>query len=320
MSRQPGAVTAAPDRTVPVESTARVRRRVLVFVVVAYVGAWLVCLPLWLSGRGLATSGATVVLLVMMLTPTLAAFVAHRAVPDGRSFVRAVGLIPGRPRRWLLPGLQALLVPMVVLLASVALAAALGLVRLDLVHFSGYAEMLRDLTGGRALPPVSTGVLVLATALASIPGSVVNAIPAAGEEIGWRGLLQPALSAGHPVLGTLGTGVLWGLWHAPILLLGYNYPTLPAGLRLLAMVAFTTVLSAVLGPLRTRSGTVWVSALAHGSINSWARFPPALVAAGTSVDNLTTGFLGWTGWLCVALWAAVLVLLHRRRRQPAPTP
>ncbi len=297
------------DDTLQVESIRRGRLRVGVFVAVAYGAAWLVALPLYLNGRGLAVPWFQAVAVAMMFTPTLAVFVAGRVVPDGRRFVDRVGLKPGPFRRWWRAALQAWLVPLAVGVVAVVLAVAFGLLRVDLVHFSGFAAMLREKVPGVALPPVRwlAWVSIVQVAFAAF----VNMLPALGEEIGWRGFLQPVLTARRPVLGTLATGVVWGLWHAPLLLLGYNFPGLPWPLQLLGMCVFTTLASVVLGRLRQRAGTVWVSALAHGSINAVGSLPLLVIAAGTTVGPMGT-LVGLAGWIPLTIWAAIVVLQARR--------
>ena len=45
-----------------------------------------------------------------------------------------------------------------------------------------------------------------------------------GEEAGWRGYLLPKLlEFMKPWKAVLLTGVIWGLWHAPVIACGFNY-------------------------------------------------------------------------------------------------
>jgi membrane protease YdiL (CAAX protease family) len=84
-----------------------------------------------------------------------------------------------------------------------------------------------------------------------------------GEELGWRGYLQVRIYPGHPLAAAVATGVIWGVWHYPLLLNA-------EGLRWWLPVEFTVgtvTMSAFLGWLRTRSGSVWGPSLGHASNN-----------------------------------------------------
>jgi uncharacterized protein len=60
-----------------------------------------------------------------------------------------------------------------------------------------------------------------------LAGITINTFFALGEEIGWRGFLQKELS--HLGLWKSGLliGFIWGLWHAPLVIQGYNFPQKP---------------------------------------------------------------------------------------------
>jgi membrane protease YdiL (CAAX protease family) len=45
-----------------------------------------------------------------------------------------------------------------------------------------------------------------------------------GEEYGWRGYLLPRLLPLGEIKATLIVGLIWTVWHLPILLIGLNYP------------------------------------------------------------------------------------------------
>ncbi len=88
-----------------------------------------------------------------------------------------------------------------------------------------------------------------------------------GEEFGWRGYLQARLYAGRPVAAAIATGLIWGIWHYPLTLRGYNYPDHPI-LGSLLFTAITVPFAYIFGWIRARSGSIWASSLAHAATNS----------------------------------------------------
>ncbi len=90
---------------------------------------------------------------------------------------------------------------------------------------------------GTPLPPLVVFVpMVLAQGI--LAGLTVNGLFAFGEEYGWRGVLAGELRPLGAVRANLLTGVLWGLWHAPIIILmGHNYGS-EWGWGVLVMVAW----------------------------------------------------------------------------------
>ncbi|WP_254273973.1 CPBP family intramembrane glutamic endopeptidase [Haloarcula marina] len=191
---------------------------------------------------------------VYMFTPMVAAFVATLTTGVSPS---TVGLRVGRPT-WL--AVAALLsLPLVALTLALSLA-------IPGVAFDPSANPLP----GVALPGGVLGLLVtLAIALAA--GVTINAAFAFGEEFGWRGyLLWELAPLGFWKASGL-IGVCWGLWHAPVILDGYNFPSFPlvgVGMMVLACVAFSPLYTYVV--LRARS--VLAAAFLHGVFNASAGF------------------------------------------------
>jgi membrane protease YdiL (CAAX protease family) len=293
------------------QMTAQAWRSVAVFVAIAIAGAWLVASPLWFSGLGLETPGVAVILIAMMFVPTLAAIVAARVDRRDEGFFRTTTLRPSRRfSKWVGYAILAWLGTIAVAVAAIAVAAAFGWIRLDLAEFSGFAELYALPTGeGELIVPMQTLVFVQLLTLVLVP--FINVIPAMGEEIGWRGFLQTRLLPLGQWPAVLITGVVWGLWHAPIVLLGYNFPGQNPFLALLLMVVFTTLVSVLLGWLTIASGTVWTAGIAHGFINGVAALPVLLLAAGSPFDNLTGTLLGYPGWIVFGLLIALLVVLRK---------
>ena len=106
----------------------------------------------------------------------------------------------------------------------------------------------------------------------------INAIPALGEEIGWRGFLYPQLRAKYGrTAGRILGGVIWGAFHWPLIwLIGYEYGTDYIGFPVIGMLLFcvcTIALGILCDWLRERSGSIWLPSLFHGAFNAAAGVP-----------------------------------------------
>lgn len=118
--------------------------------------------------------------------------------------------------------------------------------------------------GEQSLPFFLVNFLATAVAL-SLAASVLTA----GEEIGWRGWLQPRLVGRFGKAGGLALlGLVWAHWHTPLVLHGFNYPEFP---RLGAWVLWPLMcisISFVFGWLTINGGSIWPSVLAHACLNA----------------------------------------------------
>lgn len=205
--------------------------------------------------------------------------------------------------------------PIVLIALSIAVAALCGWVTLDLVHFSGFAEQLESsLPAGVPAPPA---IVVILAQLLAIPfaAATINAALAFGEELGWRGFLVPALRQYGTWPALLISGAVWGLWHAPVILLGYNFGVTDIT-GVLLMIAGCIAWGVLLGWLRLRSASLWPAVFAHGALNAAGGMVVWFYASGTSIDMALAGPLGAAGWIACAIVVVVLVLTGQFRKQP----
>ncbi|WP_144763325.1 CPBP family intramembrane glutamic endopeptidase [Curtobacterium sp. 9128] len=290
------------------------------FVVLAFGGAWAVALPMWLSGRGLGTPFATVVIIGMMFTPFASAVIVLTLLGRRRPrpVLRFLGVWPLRPvRRTVWTTVAAYLGGVLFPVAAVAVAVLAGWFPVDFVHFSGFHDVL--VASGLRELPMPIGVLV-ALQLAQIPFlSAFNAFVTIGEEIGWRGFLVPALQRYGTGVALLGSGVVWGVWHAPIILLGYDFGRTD-WLGVVFMVVACVLLGVVLGWLRIRTGSVWPAVFAHAGVNGAVGVGAVLVTSGVDVVDVARSPLGFGGWIVLALVIAVLAGTGAFRRRDMHTP
>ena len=286
---------------------------VVVFAIASVALSWLVALPLWLGGSGLADPLLPLVAAAMMFTPALATLPA--LILDGRGegprgargILRRLGVWPLRPAArtvwWTVAMMFAL--PLLVA-AGLVISALTGLVRLDLVGFSGFMDMLRASVPVTPLPPA--GVLVTLQLVAIPIGALINIPFAFGEEVGWRGWLLPVLRPLGVWPALLLSGAFWGLWHAPLILLGYNFAE-PNLLGVLMMIIGCTLMGVLLGWTRLHTASVWPAVLGHGAFNASAGMGALVVAAGESPSPGLVGPLGVVMWGVCALVITAMVLV-----------
>lgn len=168
------------------------------------------------------------------------------------------------------------------------------------------AETLRSQLG------VSSLSYILETGLFAITlAPPINMLFAVGEEAGWRGYMMPQLKERFGLLnGRLLGGVIWGVWHWPIMLLtGYEYGTNYLGAPVLGLVVWCVVcfaLNTLLDWLYEKTGCIWVSAIAHGAFNAVAALFTVLTYPADAYYNVLgptpIGLIGMLPMLAAAVW------------------
>jgi ABC-2 type transport system ATP-binding protein len=116
-------------------------------------------------------------------------------------------------------------------------------------------------------------ILLIQVGEAILLAPLLNGFFTFGEEFGWRAYLQPKLLPLGFRKAVLLTGLVWGLWHAPIIAMGHNfgfgYPGAP-WTGILAMTWFTLAAGVFFGWLVLKAGNVWPAVIAHASVNGIA--------------------------------------------------
>ena len=126
---------------------------------------------------------------------------------------------------------------------------------------------------GAAVPVKAQTYFFIVTAQAVFLAPILNLLAVFGEEFGWRAYLQQKLAPLGTRKALLLVGLIWGVWHWPIILMGYEYGFDYWGAPVvgpLLFLFFTVALAIFFGWLVIRGGSVWPSVLAHGAINGIA--------------------------------------------------
>jgi uncharacterized protein len=271
-------------------------RAVLWFVALAFGLTWLLWATLWLPGAAENRLHALLAATLGMWVPGLVALFLTRRYLRESLRTMAIGRL-GAIRYYL----WAWLLPVAGTVASTGLTVLFGVASFDpqLAH----AREMMEATGKPLPAPVAT-IVAAQLALSLTLAPLFNVLFALGEELGWRAFLLPRLlGAGSSQWGALLlSGAVWGLWHAPLIMLGHNYPDHPY-IGVLLMTGFCVLLGVIFGWLRLASGSVWVPALAHGSLNAVAGTPLLLLTPfDTALGGMLTSLIGWIPMLAFIGW------------------
>jgi uncharacterized protein len=188
-----------------------------------------------------------------------------------------------------------------------------------------------SLSSTTALTPWTTMLLlVVQSAVIAVP---INTLASIGEEFGWRAYLLQKLivffegseragaavqtftpangfSAAGARKASLLVGLIWGIWHWPLLLLSMRVdPSLPV-LYLLVYLLSTCAMSVFLSWVTLRSGSVWPACVGHGAINAFSGLVGLTMIgqANMLLGPMTGGLIGSLGFFILAL-----VLLFNRK-------
>jgi membrane protease YdiL (CAAX protease family) len=149
-------------------------------------------------------------------------------------------------------------------------------------------------------------IVLIETVQATLLAPILNAIATFGEEFGWRAYLLPKLAPLGWRRASLAIGLIWGVWHWPVIFMGYEYGFSYPGAPVVGPLLFILVTFAFgvfLGWIALRGGSVWPAVIGHAAINGIAAIA-LLFVQGKPVTLLgpsPVGLIGLMGYLVLAL-------------------
>ena len=268
-------------------------KNVKLYISIAYGLIWGAGLVFYLSGTNVASfAGATQLLASFcMFIPLVATLICQKSSKE--PLLRNVG-ISWKVNRWWFFGW--LIVPLIPLLTILFTHWTIGL------SFNVPGVPL----GFMNKPVGMVGITLLSGMVA---GVTINALFAFGEEIGWRGYLLKQFEGKNFLTTSIIIGIIWGLWHAPLILLGHNYPQHPQW-GVLMMVVMSIPLSFIIQYFRVKSGSVIVAAVMHGTFNALAGMAYIFIDM-NNWNDLIDASCGLTG-ICSLLVVAIAIFLFDR--------
>jgi membrane protease YdiL (CAAX protease family) len=133
-------------------------------------------------------------------------------------------------------------------------------------------QSIEDQTG-EAIPFSLWTLVLIQLGVGTFVGPFINSFFTFGEEFGWRAYLQPKLMALGFRRAMVLVGIIWGVWHWPVIAMGHNFGFGYWGAPwsgFLMMTWFTVTAGIIFGWLTLRGRSVWPAVIAHASTNAIA--------------------------------------------------
>ncbi|MFQ6072628.1 MAG: CPBP family intramembrane glutamic endopeptidase, partial [Methanosarcinales archaeon] len=247
-----------------------------------------------------------------MFVPMTAAIIVQKLY---RESVKDLGVSFKFNRWWIV----AWLLPPVIAFATLAVSLLFPSVEYS-PEMAGMFERLREVLPPETIEQMRNQIKTLpihpiwiALVQGLIAGITINAVAAFGEELGWRGFLQKELGYMGFWKSSAIIGIIWGFWHAPLILQGHNYPQHPVE-GVFMMTVWTLLLSPIFSYIRIKARSVIAAAIIHGSLNATVGLAIMVVKGGS---DLTIGVTGLAGFIVLAIVnLSIFLFEHFLAREP----
>jgi len=274
------------------------RKKILTFICLTFLISWIAAGLFYLSGLEWGNLIATAFAILYMFFPLIGTVIVQKFIYK-QPIMKTYG-VNTNINRWFLVawGLPILLsfatIGVSLLLPGVSYSSEM----VGLIDFG--TAISEDMMSEIPFSPVVMFWLMLAQGI--IAGPTINAVIAFGEELGWRGfLLKETASAGF-WKSAIFIGLIWGIWHAPLILMGHNYPGFEVA-GVFMMILWCILLSPMFSYVTIKANNVIAAAILHGSLNAVAGLS-IMPLAGSK--PLLTGLTGLAGFLVLAVLNLVI--------------
>ncbi|QLG39129.1 MULTISPECIES: type II CAAX endopeptidase family protein [unclassified Paenibacillus] len=229
--------------------------------------------------------------LLLMWTPGLSSIFARIVLREGISDISL--RIGGKQTLKSLPFI--LLFPVVIGLFAYGIAWVTGLVQ--------YVTPDSFIEG-------PSGVILAGTILFQmIAGTAIGIISSSGEELGWRGYMLTRLIDARIPRPVLTSGIIWGVWHLPVMLFANYYSGPYPALSVILFMISVTSFSYLISRLRLTTGSIWPAILLHACWN-------AVIQDAFDISSSGKNVLLWTGESGILVALALLIAAWMMSRKP----
>jgi membrane protease YdiL (CAAX protease family) len=279
------------------------KKRLIIFIALTIVISWIVFSLIPIRGLTYGKGLATVILAAAMFVPAISSILTRFITKEGFKNLYLRPHFKGHIKDYLMVFFG----PTVLLLLS-------GVAYFFIFPGTFDPEFLKlkEMAASSGTVQFSAyNLLIISVLQVIIIGPVINIIPTLGEELGWRGYLLPRLRELFSDRAALViTGVIWGVWHIPVIVMGHNYGTNYIGypwLGILAMIVFCVVLGVIEGYMSIKLESAIPAAMIHSTVNAGAALPIFLAKGGYN-PLLGPAITGIVGGLPFTVLAVILFI------------
>jgi uncharacterized protein len=184
-------------------------------------------------------------------------------------------------------------------------------------HLKSFYDLVAATGADMTKAPDPTQLLLGFALLSCFASPFVNSLFGLGEELGWRGFLLPRLMPLGKWKAYLLLGVIWGLWHAPLITIGFAYPGYPI-LGILFMIFLTTALSIFMNELTLHYKSAILAGWIHGVFNSQA-YGIWRIVLFPNVQPILGGIMGAVGIIVILVIGLATMQWVKRVEAGQPT-
>ena len=285
-------------------------KRALIYIVITFALTWAYCLLIvYPIANGEALSGVPSLatqftVAAAMFFPAIGVLLTRLITKEGFKNAWLKPHIKGNIKTYLLAWFG----PGILTLAGMAIYFLIFPNHLD-PEFSYFIATLESTGAPLETLPMPIGTLMLVQFLQGLfLAPALNFVTCFGEEWGWRGYLLPKMRNLLPTVPLLlVTGIIWGLWHAPLTIIGHNYGLGYWGFPftgIAMMCVFCIVLGIFLSYITLKTNSCIPAILAHGAINGIAAMGIYFTYDGGNpfVGPAPTGIIGMIPFIVVAVF------------------
>lgn len=275
------------------------KKRLILFISLTFAITWMIFALIPISGLTYGSGSSIVIVACAMFVPALCNILTRLITKEGFQKMYLRPHFKGHKKDYLLLYFG----PTILLLLSAGVYFLVfpgsfdpGLTTLKLAAASSGTAGLS-----------ANKMFLISLSLVVFLGPVVNIVPTLGEELGWRGYLLPKLRKFYSDRAAMViTGVIWGIWHAPVIAMGHNYGTGYPGfpwLGILAMVVFCVWLGIIEGYMSIKLESAIPAAMIHSTVNAGGGLPILLAKAGYNplLGPAVTGVVGGLPFVALAV-------------------